>query len=157
MSIKLTRRIAAQLLDRGETSVRIKKDSLEDATNAITRDDVRRLISSGGVYALPKKKTMSFHSKVLHKKRAEGRRRGPGRRKGTLKARGGLEYKKKIRGQRRVLAFLKGEHVLENDKFGEYYRLVKGGTFASKVLLLNRIRSDGIEITDEKFEKLKHM
>ncbi len=157
MSIKLTRRLAAELTGRGETSIRIKNDALEDAAKAITRDDVKKLVVGGKVYALPEKKTMSFRSMVLHKKRNQGRRRGPGRRRGTLKARGGVDYKKRIRAQRRVLAVLKGEKVLENEKFKEYYRLVKGGLFSSKATLLNKIRSDGIEITDEKFEKLRHI
>jgi large subunit ribosomal protein L19e len=157
MSIKLTRRLAAELMDRGETSIRIKPASLEEAEKAITRDDVRRLIKSGAVYAIAGKKTMSFHAMVTHKKREQGRRRGPGRRRGTAKARGGVDYKKMIRGQRRVLAALKKEKVLENEKFKEYYRLVKGGLFSSKATLLNRIKSDGIAIPDEKFEKLRHI
>ncbi len=114
-------------------------------------------MASGGVYALPEKKTMSFRAMVLHKKQNEGRRRGPGRRRGTVKARGGVDYKKRIRAQRRVLAALKEEKVLENEKFKEYYRLVKGGLFSSKATLLNRMKSDGVQLTDEKFEKLRHI
>ena len=55
MSIKLTRRIGALILKRGKNSVRIKPDSIEDAKKAITREDIRSLISKGGVYALKEK------------------------------------------------------------------------------------------------------
>jgi hypothetical protein len=37
------------------------------------------------------------------------------------------------------------------------YALINGGTFTSKVSLLGRIKSSGIEISDEKYEKLRHI
>ena len=58
MSIRFTRRAAAELLHKGEHAIRIKPASIEEAKRAITRDDVRRLIKDGIVYA-EKKKTVS--------------------------------------------------------------------------------------------------
>jgi len=157
MSVKLTRRIAAELMERGETAVKIKPDSIPDAKKAITREDVRALIKNGSIYAVKSKHNISAYSKVLQEKRRKGRRRGRGRRKGTMKARGILEYKKKIRGQRRVLKALKDENVIDNIKFKRYYALVKGGNFVSKASLLNHIISDGISINEEKAKQLRHM
>lgn len=157
MSIKLTKRIAAELMNRGESAVRIKEGSVEDAKKAITREDVRTLIKNGSLYAVKAKHNLSAYAKVLQEKRSKGRRRGPGRRKGSKKARGILEYKKKIRGQRRVLQMLKTESTIDNIKFKKYYALVKGGNFINKVSLLNHIKNDGVQINEEKFKQLRHL
>lgn len=157
MSIKLTKRIAADILNRGESSIRIKMEGIEDAKKAITRQDVRDLVAKGQVFAQPEKSNLSLYSKILKEKRSKGRRRGQGRRKGTEKARQSVEYKKKIRAQRRVLDALKSDKTINNDMFKEFYRLVRGGTFASKATLLSHIKSRGIQINDERFQKLRHM
>jgi len=94
---------------------------------------------------------------VLKEKRAKGRRRGPGRRKGSKYARGGVEYKKRIRGQRRMLKKLKEDKMIDNMKFKRYYALVKGGNFASKASLLSHIRNDGISIEEGKAKELRHI
>jgi large subunit ribosomal protein L19e len=156
MSIKFSKRAASGILKRGEGTIRIKSSALESADKAITKDDVRDLVKSGDIYALPMKKNMSLHGKLLRIKRAKGRRRGMGRRKGTLKSRNYPVYKQKIRGQRRVVKALKADKTIDNEYFKKIYLLVKGGTFANKVTLLNHIRSDGIQIPEEKFEKLRH-
>lgn len=157
MSIKLTKRIAKQLLNRGESAIRIKESATPEAKKAITREDVRTLIKNGSIYTIKAKHNLSAYSKVLKAKRNKGRRRGPGRRKGTEKARGKVEYKKKIRGQRRVLKALKAEKIIDNTKFKTYYALVKGGNFANKATLLNHIRNDGVQIDEEKFKQLRHL
>ncbi len=157
MSIKLSRRIAAELLDRGISKVRIKPDRVEDAKKAITREDVRNLITTGAVYALKEKHNMSLYSKALRKKRNQGRGRGPGRRKGSAKARMSTDYKKKIRGQRRVLATLKKEKAIDNIAFKRYYKLVKGGNFQTKAQLLSHLTTDGVKIEEKKLEQLRHV
>lgn len=157
MSVKLTRRIAAELMGRGESKVRIKHDRVDDAKKAITREDVRTLIANGGVYAIKPKHNLSLYSKELREKRNKGRRRGPGRRKGTLKARQGLTYGKKIRGQRRVLGALKREKIIDNISFKKYYKLVKGGNFQTKAQLLSHITADGVKIEPTKLEQLRHL
>ena len=80
-----------------------------------------------------------------------------GRRKGSQKARGILEYKKKIRGQRRVLKALKEEKIIDKLKFKKYYALVKGGNFVSKASLVSHIKNDGVSLTAEKETQLRHM
>jgi len=157
MGLKTTKRIAGALLKRGISSIRIKPSAVEDATKALTKDDVRNLISKGSIYAVKEKHNMSIYSKILNKKRSKGRKRGRGRRKGTLNARAGRTYPKRIRAQRRVLDILKDDKSVNNETFKELYRLVKGGNFASKASLLNHIKAMGIEVSDEKFEKLRHV
>ncbi|MDE1865648.1 MAG: 50S ribosomal protein L19e [Candidatus Micrarchaeota archaeon] len=157
MSIKLTRRIAAELMKRGESKVRIKPDKADDAKKAITREDVRALIANGSVYAIKEKHNLSLYSKELRVKRNKGRRRGPGRRKGSAKARQSIDYVKKIRGQRRVLAALKQEKSIDNEAFKRYYRLVKGGNFQTKGQLLSHLTTEGVKIDQQRLEKLRHM
>ncbi len=157
MTIKLSRRIAAELLGRGESKVRIKTDRVDDAKKAITREDVRSLIASGGIYALKEKHNMSLYSKALRKKRNKGRGRGPGRRKGSAKARQAVGYGKRIRGQRRVLAALKKEKAIDNTAFKRYYRLVKGGNFQTKASLLSHLTTEGVKIDPQRLEQLRHI
>ncbi|MCW6159870.1 MAG: hypothetical protein LVQ95_02160 [Candidatus Micrarchaeales archaeon] len=157
MSIRLTKRIASDLLGRGESAIRIKETAVPNADKAITREDVRQLIKKGDVYALAEKRNVSTYSKVLRIKRAQGRRRGPGAKKGTRNARSSAEYKKKVRGQRRVLLSLKADRSIDNLMFKQFYKLVRGGTFESKAQLLSHIKGKGVSISDEKFEKLRHI
>ncbi|MCL5099663.1 MAG: 50S ribosomal protein L19e [Candidatus Marsarchaeota archaeon] len=156
MSIRLTKRVAASIMGRGESAVRISAASIADAKKAITREDVRELIKKGAIYAIKEKHNISAHGKELSKKRAAGRKRGPGRKHGTYKARAGITYMKKVRAQRRVLLQLKSAGTINNEMFKGFYALVKGGTFASKATLLNHIRSRGVAIDEESFNKLKH-
>ncbi len=156
MSIELTRRIAARVLDRGESKVRIKKDALEDAKKAITADDVRILVKEGKVYAIPEKHNVSLRSKIVRLKKIQGRKRGPGSRRGTAKARMSVDYKKRIRGQRRVLKALKEGKTIDNETFKRFYLLVKGGTFASKGSLISHIKSTGIKLDENAEKELRH-
>lgn len=157
MSVKLTRRVASNLLHRGESAIRIKESAVAEAEKAITREDVRQLIKKGDVYALQAKSNISVYSKLLKIKRQQGRKRGPGSKKGTMKARGSVEYKKKVRAQRRVLLALKQDNTIDNKLFKGFYRLVRGNVFPSKASLLGHIKSKGVQIDDERFKQLKHM
>ncbi len=157
MSVKLTRRVASDIMKRGETSIRIKPSAMDDAKKAITREDVKDLIKKGSIYAIVEKHNASKYGKELKKKRAEGRKRGPGRKKGTKKARGTASHMKRMRSQRRILAALKTDNTIDNEQYKTFYALVKGGTFQTKATLLNYIRSKGVGINDERLEKLKHI
>jgi large subunit ribosomal protein L19e len=156
MTIQLTKRLAARMLKRGENAVRIKGSAIADASKAITAEDVRALVKSGNVYAIPEKRNISMHGKTLKMKRMKGRKRGPGKKRGTYKARTGKSYPQRVRGQRRVLKELKSDGTIDNQQFKRFYKLVKGGTFASKAQLLNSITSSGVNIDAERFERLRH-
>ena len=157
MSIGLTRRIAAREMGRGESKVRIKKDAIDEAKKALTADDVRVMIKSGKVYAIKEKHNISFRSKAVRAKKMMGRKRGPGSRRGTTKSRASVDYKKRVRGQRRVLKALKSGKSIDNKTFKRFYLLVKGGTFASKGSLISHIKSTGIDINDERAKQLRHL
>ncbi len=149
MGIEFVKRVASEMLGRGANAIRFNPASLQDVDKAMTRDDVRQLIKDSKVFALAAKKNKSANSKVLRKKRAEGRRRGPGRRKGTLKARGTLLWKKKTRSQRFVLKELKTSGRVANEMFKKFYSLVKGNAFPDKASMIRHLREAGAEISDD--------
>ncbi|MGC8710102.1 MAG: 50S ribosomal protein L19e [Candidatus Micrarchaeia archaeon] len=149
MSLKFAKRVAAEMLNRGESSIRINPNAIEDVKKALTREDVRKLVKEGSVFALKAKHNVSMNSKVLKKKRSEGRRRGIGRRRGSRKARGGISWEKKVRGQRAMLKELKRMGKLDSASFNRFYMLVKGNSFHDKSSLLLHLKDEGISISDE--------
>ncbi len=156
--VTLVRRMAGNIMSRGQSKIRIKPSAMDDVKNVLTRDDVRGLIKDGKVYAIEEKHNLSLYGKKLREKRKQGRGRGPGRRRGTAKARhGDMDHKKRVRAQRRLLKVLKEDKTIDNEQFKHLYALVSGGTFMSKVSLLTRIKSSGIELSNEKYEKLRHI
>ncbi len=161
MSIKFVKRAAAEILGRGESAIRFKPNSEAEISKAITRDDVRKLIADGSVFAIKAKKNMSRYGKELKEARTEGRRRGRGRRKGTEKARAGLGWEKKIRSQRKLLSVLKEMGKIDTKTFKRFYALAKGNAFADKSSLLLHLSDVGIKITEEEKkqidEKIKSM
>ncbi len=154
MTIKFARRIASEIMKRGEGSIRINPSSIEDAKKAMTREDVRSLVKNGGVYAIKKKHNVSINAKLLKIRRSKGRGRGPGKRKGTLKARRGERWIKKVRSQRMLLGRLKSMGKLDNVSFNKYYLLIKGNSFPDKASLILHIREDGIVLKDEELSSI---
>ncbi|MDE1823147.1 MAG: 50S ribosomal protein L19e [Candidatus Micrarchaeota archaeon] len=149
MSIRFAKRAAAQILNRGASVIRINPNSFSEAEKALTKEDIRRLISSGGIFAVKEKHNRTSKAKRLNQARAEGRRRGPGRRRGTRKARQGRTWEKKVRSQRRLLSMLKTMGRIDNKTFTRFYRLIKGNVYATKATLVSHLREEGAKITDQ--------
>jgi large subunit ribosomal protein L19e len=149
MSLKFAKRVGAEILNRGESSIRINPNAIEDVKKALTREDVRKLIKDGAVFAVKAKHNVSMNSKILRKKRSEGRRRGVGRRRGSRKARGGISWEKKVRVQRAMLKELKHMGKLDSANFNRFYMLVKGNSFHDKASLLLHLKDHGINISDD--------
>jgi large subunit ribosomal protein L19e len=148
MSVKFTKRVASELLNRGENAIRMRPDAMEEIGKAITRDDVRRLIKDGSVMALKTK------HELYPKVHEEKRKRGHGKRKGSANARRGRTWEKKVRSQRLVLRRLKDIKKIDNVMFKRYYLLIKGNAFADKRSLLLHLSDDGIKLSEEELKKL---
>lgn len=155
MTVRFVKRVAGQLLNRGESKVRVNPVAIEDVKKAITRDDVRKLIKDGAIYAVKEKKNTSARSKVLKIKRQEGRRRGIGKRKGTPKARKGMTWEKKARAQRFVIKELKAMKKLDTKNFNELYGLIKGNSFPDKASLIRHIKDTGIEVNETELKAIQ--
>lgn len=154
MTIEFAKRAASQLLNRGVNAIRVKPEALDDASKALTKDDIRALIKKGSIYALKAKHNLSLNSKMLKQARSEGRRRGVGRRRGTRKVRKGRVWEKKVRSQRRLLKELKNDGKIDTMTFTRFYRLIKGNAYASKGQLLLHMRESGLKLTDDELKKI---
>ncbi|MDE1870233.1 MAG: 50S ribosomal protein L19e [Candidatus Micrarchaeota archaeon] len=155
MTLLFAKRIAAQVLKRGESAIRFKPGSTDEIAKALTREDIKQLIKNGSIIALPAKKNLSERSKILREKRKEGRKRGAGRRKGTLKARGGnATWEKKVRSQRLFLRELRLSEKVDKKAFRKFYLLVKGNAFVSKASMVLHMKEEGIIVSPAEVEKI---
>jgi large subunit ribosomal protein L19e len=149
MSIKLTKKVASSLLGRGLGSIRIRQGSEEDAKKSITRDDVRKMIKEGAVYAIKEKR------EVFPRKAPERRKRGIGKRKGARKARQGRLWERKVRSQRTLLKKLKEMEKIDNPMFKRYYLLIKGNAFPDKrSLLLHLSEDEGVKVSEDEMKQI---
>jgi len=148
MTIATVRRLAADIMDVGENKVKISPDGLKEAEGALTRSDVRGLISKGIIKKLPPQGRAST-------KRVG--RTGRGRRRGTP-----ISHKdawmQKIRSQRSVYHMLVESGVLKQESKRAVYSKIKSGMLRSKRALLiylkeaNLVPKD-LELPKREFKK----
>ncbi len=130
MALKTQKRLAAELLDVGSNRVWIDPDRIEKVESAITRNEVRRLIHEGAIKALRKQGVSRSRAKLLHEKKASGRRKGIGSRKGA-------RYHQKevwvngIRNIRSRLKELRDKRMLTKPTHRKLFMMAKGGAFRS--------------------------
>ena len=124
------RRIASKLLKCGESRIWMDPKAGAKIKRAITRNDVRGLVSDGLIKKVKAKKNV---------RRVKGKQ-GAGSRKGSKGARRGKKDKwlKIIRPQRRMLAELRPK--MKPLVYRKTYRLVKGGAFRSRAHLQNYLK-----------------
>ena len=128
MSLGKKKRRAASLLKVGVNRVRFDEESLDRIGDAVTRDDVRRLINAGDIVALPSTGTSGGRRKEARAKRAM-RGRGPGSKKGKATARSPRkrQWMRQVRVLRGYLKMLKKRGELQDEQFKQFYVRVKGG------------------------------
>ncbi len=124
-NLRLQKRLAAQILKVGVSKVWIDPTKIEEVKEAITKNDVRRLIEKGYIKKLPDKPKMP-------KKRRK--RRGPGSKKG---AKHSIVDKKRrwintVRPLRKLAKQLKEEGKIDQKTFKQLYRWIKGNMFRSR-------------------------
>ncbi len=145
MNLRNQRRMAADILKCGVHRVWIDSNRMEDVADAITRDDVRAVISSGLIRKLPVAGQSRGRTRYMARQRAKGRRRGPGRRKG---ARGARDPKKRrwmraIRAQRDVLKRYREDGRLAPRDYRRFYLRAKGGMYRSRSHLKQQLQAEG--------------
>ncbi len=146
MDLKNQKRIAAQMLKCGESRVWIDPNKTEDVADAITRSDVRTLISSGTVAARQKRGVSRGRANYLKTQKRKGRRSGQGSRKGRKHARKPSKerWQQTIRPIRRRLKELRDEGVIDTRTYRRYYLRAKGGVFKSRPHLDSHLKAEGI-------------
>lgn len=140
MEMNTVKRLAADIMKIGTNRVRIKPEKIKDAENAMTRVDIRKLITDGTVYKIP----------VKGRKKNEKRgRRGPGKRKGKMGIDAKKEWMAKIRSQRKLLKYILEEKALEPKHKRQVYLKIKSGIFRSKAAFLTYLKEN--EYVDKKY------
>jgi|TARA_Y100000310_G_scaffold332159_1_gene407209 large subunit ribosomal protein L19e len=151
MKLKNQKRIAAQLLKVGKTSVKFNPEKLSDIKEAITKEDIRGLIKDKSI---TKDSTGSQSKGRLRKRllqKRKGRQKGSASKKGKKTARLSSKdaWMAKIRLQRKFIKELREKKKITEKTYREMYRKTKGNFFRSK----NHIK---LYLTENKlFENVK--
>lgn len=149
------KKIAADLMKCGVSRVRIMDTkSMEEA---ITREDIRRMIKNGGIIKLQKIGTSKANVKVNQKQKKLGRRKARGSRKGKKGARTPAKgsWIRTVRPIRKLLKQLKDEERIEQKHYRELYLKIKGGIFRNKKHLLLYLKEKEILKPFDKEKKAK--
>lgn len=135
--LTLQKRLAADILKVGRSRIIIDPEHLEDVKNAITRADIRKMISHGYIKVKKPK---------LRMKKEKKSRKGPGRKKGAKGTR--ISKKKRwintIRPLRRMLKELRDSEKIDRATYRKIYLLMKGGMFRSRSHLELYLKQRGI-------------
>ncbi|MEM3637539.1 MAG: 50S ribosomal protein L19e [Conexivisphaerales archaeon] len=128
MSLAPKKMMAAKLLKVGVNRVRFNQDSLDRISDAVTREDLRRLIKAGDIWAAQPKGISSGRKKFKKMKKSK-RGRGMGSKEGKSTTRQPRKetWIRQVRALRRYLKLLKEKNELNNEQFRRFYRKVKGG------------------------------
>lgn len=135
------RRLAADVLDVGESRVWFDPDEQGEIADAITREEIRELVEMGIIRATDKQGNSRSRVREQNKKRSYGHRKGPGTRKGTAGGRhdSSADWRSRIRSQRRRLRELRDAGELTPSEYRELYRKANGGEFRSIRYMMNYI------------------
>ena len=127
------RRIAASILKCGVNRVWFDPERLTDIENAISREDLRGLITDGSIKAHQKKGVSRGRARVRTAQRAYGHRKGVGKRKGAQGARTPSKraWIQKIRAIRKALVALREAGTIDRHLYRVIYRKAAGGQFRS--------------------------
>lgn len=138
--------MAADILKCGVHRVWIDPNRMEDVADAITRDDVRAVVSAGLVRKLPVAGQSHGRTRYMARQRRKGRRKGPGRRKGASGARDPKKRRwiRAIRAQRDVLRRFREDGRLAPRDYRRFYLRAKGGMYRSRSHLEQQLQAEGV-------------
>ena len=132
--LRLQKRLAANIMKCSEKRISFDQSRLEDIKEAITKLDIKSLITGGAIKVKPVKGVSRFRARKISLQKRKGKRKGPGSTKGKKTAR--LPKKKawigKIRIQRRFLKELRDKGLVSKSDYHGLYQKSKGGFFRSK-------------------------
>ncbi len=144
--LSLQKRLAAEVLGVGESRIWIDPDHIDEVMDAITRNEIRRLIKDRIIQVRPVRVNSRERWRKRHEQRKKGRRRGHGKRKGRKTARRDRkeEWMHRIRKIRRYLRYLRDKGIIDRKTYRRLYMLAKGGTFRSLNSLKHYMKDHGI-------------
>jgi large subunit ribosomal protein L19e len=152
MDFSYQRRLAAEILGVGENRIRFDPAALDKVEAAITREEVKKLIDEGIIYAVQERRNSRGRIREFHEERKEGRHRGYGRRKGEKGARADpkTQWMNRIRKLRAFLKWLRDHGIIDRRTYRMLYRKAKGGAFDSLVSLKRYMKEHGLLPQDYK-------
>jgi large subunit ribosomal protein L19e len=135
------KRLAAAVLDVGQTRVWMDPERLSDIATAITREDIRGLIEEGVIKRRAVVGISRGRARARDLKRAKGHRKGHGSRRGAKGARTPKKelWMKRIRAQRKLLKSLRDNKEMEPGTYRKFYRKAKGGEYRNVAHLKSSI------------------
>lgn len=144
--LTLQKRLAAEVLGVGISRIKIDPTRVSEVAQAITREDIRKLIKEGAIWAEPERGVAGYSSRIRHKQRVKGRRRGHGKREGGKYARTDPKevWMNRIRKIRRYLRYLRDHGIIDRKTYRRLYMLAKGGYFTSFASLRLYLKEKGI-------------
>jgi large subunit ribosomal protein L19e len=144
VNLRAKKRLASRVTGVGIHRIRFDTDHLTDIADAITRQNIRSLITANTITIKPFTGTSKGRA---HDKKAQKNKRGTtqGSKKGRKGARVGKKevYVAKVRALRRLLKIAKDRKDLTNPEFWTLYKKVGGNTVRNKAhlrLLMDEIK-----------------
>src|SRR5512137_2479278 len=135
------KRIVASVLKCGVNRVWFDPARLSDIENAISREDLRALITDGAIKARQKKGVSRGRARARIAQRSYGHRKGPGKRRGAAGARrpSKTQWIQRIRAIRRTMRALRDEGKIDPHLYRILYRKAAGGQFRSVAHLKSQV------------------
>ncbi len=127
VNLKTKRRLVARILGVGANRIKFDSEYLDDVADAITRDNIRSLLTANIIEVKPIKGTSKGRS---YYKKSQRRKRGTkqGSKKGAKGSRIGKKqvYVRKIKALRHRLNVSKGRKEINNKEYWKLYRQAGG-------------------------------
>jgi len=138
LKLDFQKRIAADILKCGVNRVKFDAERLDEIMEAITREDIRRLIKDGVIYKEQKKGISRARVRERKKKR------GPGSRKGAKYSRISRKelWMRKVRAQRKKLRQLRDKKLITKTAYRKIYKMVKAGAFKSVASMMEYLEQN---------------
>ena len=136
VNLKSKKRLVSRIVGVGIHRVRFDSDHLDDVADAITRDDIRSLITANTITVKSFKGTSRGRAKIKNIQKSK-RGTGQGSKKGRKGAREGkkIVYVNKVRALRYILKIAKDRKEIDNDVFKSIYKKIGGNTIRNKAHL----------------------
>ncbi len=143
MNLKAKRKLAARVLGVGADRIKFDPNYLEDVEDAITRADIRSLVTARTILVKGIKGTSRGRARVKHVK-SRKRGKGKGSKEGKKSAREGKkeQWVRRVRSFRRYLKMLKERSEIDNNVFWSLYDKIKGGQVRSLVHLRSLVEEE---------------
>ena len=127
VNLKTKRQLVSRILGVGVDRVKFDPEHLDDVADAITRDNIRSLITANVIEIKPIRGTSKGRA---HFKKMQKRKRGTkqGSKKGRTGARSGKKqiYVRKIKAMRHQLKVSKSRKEITNEDYWKLYKQVSG-------------------------------